>query len=329
MLKIVIFCLLFLPTTVFGWQQYVRGGDVKITATPNDPEPNQEVKLELQSYSVDLDHSNISWSKDGKLVSASYGLKAFSFRTGNTNTKTEIITIITPFANSNKEVRVTSIFEPIEVELVWQANNYTPYWYKGKAQSTSEAEIVVSALVRMTNSKGEEIPSDSLVYQWKVDSKNLNSFSGVGKNSITFRGGKRGETNKVSVTVSNADNSLTTSAQTTIQINDPEIVFYEDRPLVGVVWQKALGAEAGIVDRMIIRAEPFFFSDKDKLHFVWNLNGDQTKPDETNPSRIMLQTASKNISSRIGLLLSHPSKLLQEASQNLIIKSVSSASGSF
>ena len=213
--------------------------------------------------------------------------------------------------------------------MIWQANNYTPYWYKGKAQPTSESEITVSALTRMLDNDGVEIPFDSLVYQWKVDGKNLSASSGVGKNSITFRGGKRGEVNKVSVAVSNVNNSLTTSAQTTIQINDPEIVFYEDRPLVGVVWQKALGAEAGIVDRMIIRAEPFFFSDKDKLHFVWNLNGDQTKPDETNPSRIMLQTASKNISSRIGLLLSHPSKLLQEASQNLIIKSVSSASGSF
>lgn len=329
-LKIIIFCLLLLPATSFGWQQYVRGGDVEIKVTPNNPGPNQEVKVELRSYAVDLDHSDIAWAKDGQSTANGYGLKTFSFRTGNTNSKTSIGAIITPAIGSDNKVEVAILFEPLEVELLWRANSYTPYWYTGKALPASEANITASAMIRMTDEVGVEIPPEYLVYDWKLDDKTIVADSGVGKSTMTFRGAKQGGSNKVSVTISNADHSSVANASTVIDISGPEIVFYEDRPLVGVVWQKSLGAEAGIGERMIIRAEPFFFSDKSKLSFDWSLNGDKVRPDEKNPARVLLQTVSKNISSRISLSLSHPNKLLQEANQSLLIKSGNgNSNGSF
>jgi len=213
------------------------------------------------------------------------------------------------------------IFDPLEVSLIWQTDTYVPFWYKGKAKPSSESNITVAAITRIFDKNGKQIPPESLIYEWKKDGKVLSSQSGIGKSSLTFKGGKKGVINKVSVGVSDPTKYVAGGATIDIPIGEPKVIFYEDKPLLGTAREKALSLESSITGQMILRAEPFFFSDKDWLKYNWKINNSPVVNDENNPARLLLKVADKNVSSRINLNVYHSDKLLQNISKDIIIRS--------
>lgn len=321
---------IFFIVSLFVWpfisqayQLYLTpGADLTISATPTNPGPYQNVTIKIKSYRFDLDHSFIAWQKDGKQTASNNGLKTFTFRTGPAGSQTVISLVINPKTGEGP-IEAIITFSPIEIELLWQTDSYVPYWYRGKAQPSDKSQITVSAIARVKDSKGKDVPEQSLVYNWKKDGKLLPEASGVGKSNLTFKSGAIGTSNKIEVAISSDDRSISSSASTEIKSVEPKINFYEDRPLLGTVWQKSLNKEMTIGQQVIVRAEPFYFSDKNSLNFNWYVNNKPVAADELNPARLYLKAVNKNSSSRIGLRVSHPNYFLQEASNNLIIKSTS------
>ncbi len=327
LLKIFIVSLFLTPGLSQAYQLYLSpGADITITATPANPGPYQDVIIKVQSYSYDLDRSLVTWQKDGKQLASNGGLKTFAFRTGPAGSQTIIgLTINSQTGEGPTQAIIT--FSPIEIELLWQANSYTPYWYQGKAQPSENAQIMVSAIIRAKDSKGKEVSPQSLIYNWKKDGKNLPDVSGVGKSSLLIKGGAIGSTSKIEVAVSSSDQSISSGASTDIKIVKPKVIFYEDKPLVGTAWQKTLNKESNINGQMVVRAEPFYFSNKNLLNFAWYLNNQKIASDDQNPARLYLKASKKNVSSRISLRVTHPSHFLQDVSNSLII--TSNSSGSF
>lgn len=320
-LKFFIVCLFLAPFSLQAYQLYSSvGADVNISVKPENPGPFQDVVINIQSYNLDLNHCRISWYKDSKLLASNSGLKNFSFRTGAIGSQSVINLVINP-SYGDKQVKMAIVFSPLEIELLWQADTFVPYWYKGKAKPSSEAKITVSAITRIKDSTGKEVPPESLIYEWKKDGKILNNESGVGKNILTFTGNKKGGVNKVNVMISNSNKSLKGEASTEIFINEPQIVFYEEKPLIGIAKQTALMKKFSLNNQMILKAVPFFFSDKNLLNFSWKINNTKVLNDENDPSKLLLKVVDKNVSSRIDLQVSHPNKLLQSGKNDLIISS--------
>jgi hypothetical protein len=78
-------------------------------------------------------------------------------------------------------------FAPVDVDILWQANTYTPPFYKGKALFTPESNVTFIALFNIIIGGKRVDPSD-VVYKWKVNRTVDGANSGFGKNSYNYTG---------------------------------------------------------------------------------------------------------------------------------------------
>src|SRR3989344_4032347 len=74
------------------------------------------------------------------------------------------------------------------VDLVWEANTYTPAGYEGRALPTTSTEVTVVALAHQSN--GQIVTNYD--FRWEKDDKQIISASGVGSNILRFRAGTPG-----------------------------------------------------------------------------------------------------------------------------------------
>ena len=137
---------------------------VELQVFPNFPKANENIFFEVASYSTDLNQATIVWLKDGKQVASGVGLKNFSAKTGQLGTKIKMDVLIQ--TSNNKEVFKTVTIIPAEVDLIWEANSYTPPFYKGKALFPNEGKITVVAFPHILNDGGQRISDDKIIYKY-------------------------------------------------------------------------------------------------------------------------------------------------------------------
>jgi hypothetical protein len=313
------FSALFFPSTISA-QDAIGSGSVTVQLTPGSPTPQEEVTAQAVSNLINLDTSPITWLLNGKTQLQGVGKKNFTFTAGEvgslTSLRVEISTDDFGVITKNIELR------PSDVDILWEADTYTPPFYKGKALPTSQSFIKVVG-VPFFISKSGKLASNNLLYAWKKTYTMNPNDSGVGKNIYLYRGTYTFNENTIETTVSSADGSLSVSKKTKISIYEPKIIFYEHKPLEGVRYEYSLGGTFDIKEKEItLRAEPYFFSfsnaDNNGADFSWNLDG---KKLETNPDKKSEFTLRKpengNGHSGISLKISNSGYDLQSASKNM------------
>ncbi|MDD2935446.1 MAG: hypothetical protein PHX25_03150 [Candidatus Pacebacteria bacterium] len=239
------------------------------------PGPNEEVSISIENYSINLYTSQISWYKNNILVEKGVGKKSFSFSVGELGTSDTITVIV--LTKDGKQFIKSKTFVPAEVDLIWESNSYTPPIYKGKTITPYRAVVKLVAIPNFINQDGSKINDDELMYVWKKDWKIINGSQGIGKNVLYFDMAKDFRDGVLSVEVSTTDNSV--RAKTSVRINEssPKIIFYENDPLLGIIFEKALDQNLDLLkEEITISAQPFFFSKddikNDKLIYKWKLN---------------------------------------------------------
>lgn len=287
------------------------GEDFYVEFFPEIPGPNTDVSAKVISYSFEVDRANITWTVNGQVKLRGTGEKNFSFETGNLGSVTNLVVSVV----SSEGVKLTKnfSFRVADVDILWEAQNYTPMSYKGKALPVSGSLIKVTAVPYFPGS------SSGLVYEWQIDYKNNPDISGTGKNSFTFRTADIYNTNKINVTVSNYDKSIVAKKNVAIEIGEPKVVFYEDNPLEGPQYNKALNREVQLEkEEIIVRAEPYFFSlrDLEKLSYQWLMNGEKVFPEEF-PNLLSLRKSEGSGRALIEVKVSNPLNILQFGGNSL------------
>jgi hypothetical protein len=279
--------------------------------SPENPGPNTSVSASVVSYSFDVNRANITWVLNGQTKLRGTGQKNFSFVTGNLGTKTTLGVLVT--TDTGIQLKKDFSFRAADVDILWEALNYTPANYKGKSLATSGSLIRITALPYFPES------SSKLIYEWQIDYKNLPDVSGMGKNSFVFKSADIYNKNKIGLTVSNYNRSIVAQKSIDIEILAPKLVFYEESPLEGVKYNKALTGDIQMEQgEIIIRAEPYFFSlgDLEKISYEWMMNGEKIIPEEfTNV--LSLRKGETSGRSLIELKASNPSNVLQYADNSL------------
>jgi len=159
-------------------------------------------------------------------------------------------------------------FNTVELDLLWEALTSTPFNYKGKALTSSESLIKVSAIPNFGG-----ISASRLFYEWQLNNKKMLKASGLGKDTFTFQSSKVFNIDSVKVIVSDMNKESVISKRIRIKINEPKLIFYEEHPLKGPLYEKALGTELNLLNNeLALRAEPYFFS-KVNLLYDWKMNG--------------------------------------------------------
>lgn len=320
----VIFFSLFFASVAHAQGIPGVGAPIAITANPSNSRPFETITLALQSFSVNIDQADITWYSNGKVIGKGKGLKEISVQAGALgSSKTISVRASTKEAG---DISGSIVIRPAELSLVWQAGSYTPAFYKAKALLPFGGVYKVVALPEMIDSNGKKIDPRTLIYSWKKNDTLEQDVSGYGKDSFVSSQTsfvRQGDT--ISVDVSSPTDGFTTSGSVTIAPVVPEIHFYEDNPLYGIVSERELVRSVTLPNEEIsIAAEPFFFSVSSKnnpvLNYSWTLNDATVQDFENKPSVVLRRADAAAGSSEIGLTITNSSKLLQGANQSLILR---------
>jgi hypothetical protein len=310
--------LLILPTATLAYREATSGGDLNATVTPDNPGPQEAVKVNLQAYGFDIDNSLISWTKDGKLANSGIGLKNFSFQTGALGQRTVIGIEVIP-RTQNYSVKKVLVFEPMDIDLEWQAGTNIPYWYQGRSLAGAESQILVSAISKVVDINGQTIAPENLIYKWTKDGKALDGQSGVGQSNLVFTAGKKG-VNQIGLTVVTPNGSSQTKTLV-IPIQDPQIAFYQEAPLLGTIFQQQIGGDKTISSGLSLRAETFGFSN-DGLNYRWSVQQEAIPNNSADPGLVYFDLKTNNLEpSKVELSIDNPIKIFQSAIGSLFLNS--------
>jgi hypothetical protein len=257
------------------------GGDGSVTGlmVPSVPTPGENVSIELSSNSFNIDTANIVWSVNGKAIFSGKGEKRISVKSGTIGTQTEVVAIIEgPDGSSIKKMFVII---PTAVDMIFEADTYTPAFYSGKALPTSEAKVKVWAIPHLRLKDGTEIPRNELTYTWSVDDEVNGRASGYDKETFSFLMGYLPENSpKISVEVYSQEYNMKAVGELKISQSNPEIIFYEDSPQSGLKLNKAIGDKMFMDGpELTIFGSPYFFSEKNQpsknFNYKWYINGEE------------------------------------------------------
>ena len=288
-----------------------------VSIYPPMPGPNTEVQIAIDSYIVDLLKANISWSLDGKLLSRGIGRTAFNFKTGPSGKSTHVSLYFV--ANTGEAVTKEFYFTPVGVTIMWEADTYTPPFYKGKAMMVPQARVRIIAIPDITNT-ASPLGAGKLVYNWEKDEYPDVEASGYGKNTYSFTGPEPLTNNKVTLTVSSLDDTMQSSMNVFLPQAKPFILFYEKDPLLGVLYNKPLDTETALTKKEVsLSAEPYYFSnergDTPIFNYTWSVNGQKIQ--NYGRTITLRNDAEQEGRSLVSLSMNGISKIWQTAKRDL------------
>lgn len=295
---------------------------VTVQMYPELPKPGQTVNFQVQSYSTDLNRADFTWSIDGKTFKTGPGITQISF-TAERN-KSTTVTVVVKTLDIGTLSKSFS-FTPADVTLLWQSDGYVPPFYQGKSLELYGSSFKVTAIPEFFTSAGKRIDPKTLIYTWKKNGTVDAAQSGYGKDTFTgsqssyLRGG-----DTISVETSTVTRDIGANDTVTISPVIAEALFYENSPLYGIVYEKALGERLNLSSEEItLRAEPFYISTTDPqgsaLTLDWTINN-QAIPLFKNKNEITLRkTGTAGGQSNIDLIIQHQTNVLQGAKLDIAI----------
>lgn len=250
--------------------------DITVEINPEVPLPNSTVNIEIESFVIDLNRSNISWILDGTVVQQAIGDKDFQFVTGPVGTQHTLTLQIQTL--EGQTVTRDILINPGQVDLLWEAlDSYTPTLYRGKALNAHESGVEVLAMPYFLDQSGNQINPRGLIYTWTVNKKVQQSASGPGRDTFVFAGPSLYRDALVTVDVESVDRVYIGRRSLNLKAQSPKILFYINEPLRGLLTAYPITNTLDLVrDEMIVRAVPYFFSSVEDIQvsrFNWKIDG--------------------------------------------------------
>lgn len=235
------------------------GKYLEATITPEHPGPHEQVTISIVSNLTDLKKAQFSWYINNKLQESSTGSDQFTFETGAVGETQVVDLVIHTFEGARVDKQFA--FHPVNVDLLWEAQTYTPPFYKGRSLISPESTVKIVAMTDFV-SGGSVISPKDLVFTWKENSKIIEGASGYGKNVFYTTAPKPYGTLNISVDVSSTHGTLVGSKTLSVGVSNPKVVLYEKSPLEGVLYNGALGSLISLSSgsELNIQAEPYFIS---------------------------------------------------------------------
>ena len=297
---------------------YALSNELGVEVIPTYPRPNETVSINLTLYTDDLNSADITWYQDGKAVLSGKGKVKYSFRAGSVGEETNIEIKIDLLSGASFSKIIT--LNPASVDLVWEAYSYVPPFYKGKALHPRQGVLKVVAMPEFVKG-GKRVSPQNLVYEWSNATKINQSQSGYGKSTAVLNGSILGKQENIKVVVTDPVNNLTAQGFLDISPVDPEIVFYENDPYYGHIFDIAIPDTFNLkTDEVQILAAPYYFTKEGGglLQYEWRLNG-QSIPDLSGSKTAIFRKPEDKTTgiSNISLQVTNTGRILQQAGGNL------------
>jgi hypothetical protein len=287
---------------VFAQFNIGRSPGLSITLSPQSPGAYQNVTASL-SGSDTLDAATISWFMDGKTLGKGIGMKTVRFETGALGEATVVQAVA---ATNIGELRVNKEVVPIAFDLVIEAAGYAPPFYRGKTLNAEEATVRVVALPTVITQSGALLSPDALTYTWTRNGQVVGGASGRGQNVLVLNDLYISGQAQIGVEAHSENGSLVGGAIETIQTHEPLLLMYEQDPLLGIRFERALGDNFALSrNEATFVAMPYFFSVAKRsdptLTYQWEVNGAAIAGDQGNKNAITLRQEREGGAAEVGV----------------------------
>jgi hypothetical protein len=297
---------LFTPGTTFAALDLVN-----IKTTPKTPGENQEVTIILEAYAVPLDSAKIIWYVNKDPQKEGIAEKTFTVRTGEFGQKITVDIVI--FTAAGAKIDKQIIIAPAEIDILWEAQTYTPPFYKGKALPSFKSLVRVTAIPRYNT-----LTSDPTQYNYKWTYNRTQSVGGgLGKNSVVIPAGWSNSQVPIALETSLAETKWIGYENKNIPTSNPKLLFYEQAPLLGIQFDHALSGVNNVPgNEFAIHAVPYFFSTDNYLNnqlvYTWKINGNNIAAG-MDAMKLTIPKQGKGAESyNVGLRIQSPKRILQE-----------------
>lgn len=246
---------------------------IDISSSPANPTPGSNVTVTVVSYTTDLNGATIAWAVNGKTYAKGVGMSSVTVVAPEAGKTLQVVATINTEEGADIEKMVT--INSGSVDIVWETSGYVPPLYQGKTPFVYQNKINFIAMPNLVDSSGNPIDPKDLIYQWKENTFALGSQSGYGKQSLQMTGSVVAGPITVDVTVASTDGSEHAESQITINPVSPTVVFYQDDPLYGVLYNSAIQGTLKLIHNQTkVLATPYGFDvSTPGLTYNWSING--------------------------------------------------------
>lgn len=313
---------LILPFTTSAYYESPGPGDLRANVYPANPGIEQKTSISLASYLLNLDTCDITWKQNDIVVQEGTGQKSLAFTTGKLG---QTVSVSTALNCPNSEPMTKDwLFQTNDVEFLVTADTYTPPFYRGNNRVSPKSSVKIVAFPQVFNTTGELIKSETLIYNWTKDGKAMPISSGYGKNTLTVQANEMPGTVNYAVTISSLTEEIKVNKSVTIVTENPQLILYENKPLLGLQYQKGLGNLLNLTENeTTLTAEPFFFSNSDlasdNLVFNWAMNNKSISASSNGRSVTLRQTAGQTGEATISLQVNNPANVFSTAQKVLTV----------
>lgn len=292
-----------MPTSIDG---------VNIEVGVDNPRPGQRVEVYVESFVFDLNAASIVWLVNGKTSESGIGLKKVTVVAppiGATLTITAVVKTA-----DGKEIKKSVSIKTGSVDIIWESDGYSPPFYEGKMPFIYENTIKLIALPHLSKDGKTELDPKTLVYTWKQGGKYIEGGQGYGIQSVTIPSDSLPRPVDVTVDISDRTQTVKTSGSISLAPGEPEISFYEDNSLYGILFNKALSERVPLKNKeMRIIAVPFGFNNINQNSYVWSINNVEQSDLIKNRSITIRTKEGVEGSSDINLSIRNQDNILQGA----------------
>ncbi len=305
-----------LSLSLFGTVSAAGFDLVNLTTTPKSPGAMEKTILRIESFAVNLNTANIIWNVDGVFVKDGIADKELTVTTPDFGKKMVIDIIIMTAAGDKIDKQF--IIAPAEVDLLWEAQTYTPPFYKGKALPTFKSSVRVSAIPRFNTLTSN--PKE-YYYKWTYN-RTLVVGEALGKNSVVVPMGFTNAPVPVLVEVSLPGTDWKGTKNANITGTAAKIVLYENDPFYGVQFHHPItvagtGARKTKETELTVYAVAYFFSSDDlannRLVYTWEVNRRYTSPGLFPRYLTLVKPETGDATYAVSLRIQNPNRVLQEA----------------
>jgi hypothetical protein len=297
---------------------------IEITTNPETPGPGEEVTITLESFAVDLNTSRIVWAIDGEPMKEGIALKEFRLVAGEIGEVRVVdIVIFAPSGKIDKQI----VIAPIEVDILWEAETYTPPFYKGKALASHESRIRVVAIPRFNEDQSDPT---KFYYRWRMGVSQLIGEA-LGKESVTVPGAWSGSSQRVKLEVIDPRSKASGGGTISITSSEPQVLLYPISPVHGPDFRNAIGGQYATGDQIgvSVRAVPLYFSntdlDRGALQYTWTIGRRESVPAKNLTTVEIPRTSSSPERRTVAVSVHNTTHVTQRASATGSINFSSSA----
>lgn len=265
---------------------------IDLSISPSNPRAGDSVVITVSSDLLDLNSSKIVWYIDG-IARKDTSNKSITIKANGGGGTTAIKVVVETQDGIIKEA--STEISPAGVDLVIEPISYVMPFYKGKPYLLGQGTVKVVAMPDI-KINGSKIMSENLTFKWLKEGIVWGSNSGKGNDSIILSSTIPVRDMSIGVQVLDSSGNVLAESSKLIIINTPQILFYENSPLYGILFNKAITGSyyLGTREELDVIAKPFsfnFFEDApSQSNYAWYVNGNYIVPNGKPNVLILKQT---------------------------------------